>query len=143
MFSIGRNLVAPPVQVPKKERTYQPRTYSEFVKGLKNNELPEVLIKPNQSLAAFEDSEGNYGDAQIIQNQDLWQTIAESDANVRIDMTAPTSISDTISVIFLLSFIFFIFRTLMGGAGGAGPMGNPFLKTQEFVAEQEIKTRFS
>jgi len=31
----------------------------------------------------------------------------------------------------------------MSGAGGAGPMGNPFLKTQEFVAEQEIKTRFS
>ena len=63
MFSIGRSLAAPPVQVPKKERTYQPRTYSEFVKGLKNNELPEVLIKPNQSLAAFEDNEGNYGDA--------------------------------------------------------------------------------
>src|SRR5210317_1308708 len=145
MFSIGKaaSVPAPPVQGPKRERTYQPRTYTEFIRGLKNGELPEVLIKPNQSLAAFEDNQGNYGETQIIQNQDLWQTIAESDANVRIDMTAPTSISDTISVIFLLSFIFFIFRTLMGGAGGAGPMGNPFLKTQEFVAEQEIKTRFS
>jgi cell division protease FtsH len=91
MFSIGRNLVAPPVQ-----------------------ELPEVLIKPNQSLAAFEDNEGNYGDAQIIQNQDLWQTIAESDANVRIDMTAQTSISDTISVFFLLTFIFFCFSNHVG-----------------------------
>jgi cell division protease FtsH len=143
MFSIGRSLAAPPVQVPKKERTYQPRTYSEFVKGLKNNELPEVLIKPNQSLAAFEDSEGNYGDAQIIQNQDLWQTIAESDANVRIDMTAPTSISDTISVFFLLTFIFFVFRSMLGGPGGSGPMNNPFIKNQEFTAETEIKTRFS
>ena len=145
MFSIGKaaSVSAPPVQGPKRERTYQPRTYTEFIRGLKNGELPEVLIKPNQSLAAFEDNQGNYGETQIIQNQDLWQTIAESDANVRIDMTAPTSISDTISVIFLLSFIFFVFRTLMGGAGGAGPMGNPFLKTQEFVAEQEIKTRFS
>src|SRR6056300_741625 len=143
MFSIGRNLVAPPVQVPKKERTYQPRTYSEFVKGLKNNELPEVLIKPNQSLAAFEDNEGNYGDAQIIQNQDLWQTIAESDANVRIDMTAQTSISDTISVFFLLTFIFFVFRTMLGGPSGSGPMNNPFIKNQEFIAETEIKTRFS
>src|SRR5210317_1285686 len=143
MFSIGRSLVAPPVQVPKKERTYQPRTYSEFVKGLKNNELPEVLIKPNQSLAAFEDNEGNYGDAQIIQNQDLWQTIAESDANVRIDMTAQTSISDTISVFFLLTFIFFVFRTMLGGPSGSGPMNNPFIKNQEFIAETEIKTRFS
>src|SRR5210317_1741565 len=143
MFSIGRSLAAPPVQVQKKERTYQPRTYSEFVKGLKNNELPEVLIKPNQSLAAFEDNEGNYGDAQIIQNQDLWQTIAESDANVRIDMTAQTSISDTISVFFLLTFIFFVFRTMLGGPSGSGPMNNPFIKNQEFIAETEIKTRFS
>jgi len=144
MFSIGQRaaIPAPPVQI-KRERAYHPRTYSEFVKGLKNGELPEVMIKPNQSLAVFEDNEGNYGDVQIIQNQDLWQTIAESDANVRIDMTSPASISDAISMVFLLSFIFFIFRTLMGGSGGAGPMNNPFLKNQEFNAEQEIETRFT
>lgn len=144
MFSIGQRaaIPAPPLQI-KRERAYHPRTYSEFVKGLKNGELPEVMIKPNQNLAVFEDNEGNYGDVQIIQNQDLWQTIAESDANVRIDMTSPASISDVISMVFLLSFIFFIFRTLMGGSGGAGPMNNPFLKNQEFNAEQEIETRFT
>jgi len=144
MFSIGQRaaIPAPPLQI-KRERAYHPRTYSEFVKGLKNGELPEVMIKPNQSLAVFEDNEGNYGDVQIIQNQDLWQTIAESDANVRIDMTSPASISDAISMVFLLSFIFFIFRTLVGGSGGAGPMNNPFLKNQEFNAEQEIETRFT
>lgn len=144
MFSIGQRaaIPAPPVQI-KRERAYHPRTYSEFVKGLKNGELPEVMIKPNQSLAVFEDNEGNYGDVQIIQNQDLWQTIAESDANVRIDMTSPASISDVVSMVFLLSFVFFIFRSLMGGAGGAGPMNNPFLKNQEFNAEQEIETRFT
>lgn len=143
MFSIGQNLpAAPPVRV-KKEQRYQPRTYSEFVKGLKNNELPEVLIKPNQSIATFIDEFGNYGDAQIVQNQDLWQTIAQSDANVQIDMTTPTSISDTISVFFLLTFIFFVFRNFLGSMGGAGPMNNPFLKNQEFTAEEDIKTRFS
>lgn len=145
MFSIGQSLAAPPVAVKPKEprREYRPRTYSEFVKGLKNGELPEVLIKPNQSLAVFEDNQGNYGDAQIVQNQDLWQTIAESDANVQVDMTAPTSLSDTISVFFLLTFIFFVFRSLLGGPGGAGPMNNPFLKNQEFNMEQEIETRFT
>ena len=76
-------------------------------------------------MAVFEDNEGNYGDAQIIQNQDLWQTIAQSDANVRIDMTAPTSISDTISVFFLLSLSFCV-RSFLGGFGGSGPMNNPF-----------------
>jgi cell division protease FtsH len=145
MFSIGQSLTAPSVKVQPKEprREYRPRTYSEFVKGIKNNELPEVVIKPNQSLAVFEDNEGNYGDVQIVQNQDLWQSIAESDANVQIDMTAPTSLADTISVFFLLTFIFFVFRTLLSGSGGNGPMNNPFLKNQDFTAETEIKTRFS
>src|SRR6056300_29863 len=125
MFSIGQNLSAPPPRVRRQEpkREYKPRTYSEFIKGLKNGELPEVLIRPNQSIAAFEDNEGNYGDVQIIQNQDLWQTISESDANVRIDMKSDVSISDTISVFFLLTFIFFVFRSFLGGPGSAGPMG--------------------
>ena len=144
MFSIGQSLTAPSVAVKPKEprREYRPRTYSEFVKGLKNNELPEVMIKPNQSLAVFEDNEGNYGDVQIVQNQDLWQTIAESESNVQIDMTTPASLSDTISVFFLLTFIFFVFRTLLSGPGGGGSMDNPFLKNQEFKVEEEIKTRF-
>ena len=144
MFSIGQNLTAPSVTVKPKEvrREYRPRTYSEFVKGLKNNELPEVLIKPNQSIAAFEDDQGNYGDVQIVQNQELWRTISESEANVQIDMTTPASLSDTISVFFLLTFIFFVFRTLLAGPGGGGSMDNPFLKNQEFKVEEEIKTRF-
>ena len=143
MFSIGKPVpVAPPVRI-ERQREYHPRTYTEFVRGLKNGELPEVLIKPNQNLAVFDDDEGNYGDTQIIQNQHLWETIAASDANVRIDMTAPVSISDTISTFFLLTFIFFIIRSFMfsGGPGGMPP--NPFLKNQEFNAEKEITTRFS
>src|SRR5210317_1268037 len=143
MFSVGKPVpIAPPIRVERK-REYHPRTYTEFVRGLKNGELPEVLIKPNQNLAVFDDDEGNYGDAQIIQNQNLWETIAESDANVRIDMTAPVSISDTISTFFLLTFIFFVIRSFMfsGGPGGMPP--NPFLKNQDFSAEEEITTRFS
>jgi cell division protease FtsH len=143
MFSVGKPVpIAPPIRVERK-REYHPRTYTEFVRGLKNGELPEVLIKPNQNLVVFDDDEGNYGDARIIQNQNLWETIAESDANVRIDMTAPVSISDTISTFFLLTFIFFIIRSFMfsGGPGGMPP--NPFLKNQDFSAEEEITTRFS
>ena len=143
MFSLGKTFTtAPQVKVAPK-REYHPRTYSEFIKGLKNNELPEVLIRPNQSIAAFEDDEGNYGDVQIIQNQDLWQTISESDANVRIDMTSGVSISDFISMLFLLSFIFFIIRSFMSPLGGGGPMNNPFIKNQEFDMDQEVDTRFS
>jgi len=142
MFSIGKPIpVAPPVRLERK-REYHPRTYTEFVRGLKNGELPEVLIKPNQNLAVFDDDEGNYGDSQIIQNQHLWETIAESDANVRIDMTAPVSISDTISTFFLLTFIFFVIRSFMFSSGPGGMPPNPFLKNQEFKVEEEIETRF-
>ena len=146
MFSIAQQLpVAPSVQVQtKKERVYHPRTYSDFVKGLKNNELPQVVIKPNQNLAAYEDDEGNYGDTRIVQTEQLWQTLIESDANVMIDMTAPTSLLDYLSTFFLISFAFFLFRAMFsGGGGGAGPMGNPFLKNKEFKAEEDIETRFS
>tara|TARA_B100000287_G_C20636728_1_gene781926 strand:- start:8 stop:1771 length:1764 start_codon:yes stop_codon:yes gene_type:complete len=146
MFSVGKTapVSAPSVNITRKERTYQPRTYTEFVRGLKNGELPEVLIKPNQNLAAFEDDQGNYGETQIIQNQDLWQIITESDSNVRLDMTQNATISDSISMIFFLSFIFFVIRSFMGSPnGGPGPMNNPFLSNSEFIAEEEIKTRFT
>jgi cell division protease FtsH len=146
MFSIGQSITAPSVVVTPKEtrREYRPRTYSEFVKGLKNNELPEVLIKPNQGIATFEDDEGNYGDVQIVQNQDLWKIITESESNVKVDITQEATLMDTVSMFFLLSFIFFVFRTLMfGGGGGGGMPQNPFLKNQDFKAEEDIKTRFS
>jgi cell division protease FtsH len=149
MFSLSAKLpVAPSVTVDssqvKRERVYHPRTYSDFVKGLKNNELPQVVIKPNQNLAIYDDDEGNYGDTRIVQTEQLWQTLTESDANVMIDMTAPTSLLDYLSTFFLISFAFFLFRAMFsGGGGGAGPMGNPFLKNKEFKAEEDIETRFS
>src|SRR6056300_1696644 len=127
MFSIAQQLpVAPSVQVQtKKERAYHPRTYSDFVKGLKNNEFPQVVVKPNQSIAVYEDDEGNYGDTRIVQTEQLWQTLTESDANVSIDMTAPTSILDYMSTFFLFSLVFFLFRAMFTGSGsGSGPMGN-------------------
>jgi cell division protease FtsH len=149
MFSLSAKLpVAPPVTVDssqvKRERVYHPRTYSDFVKGIKNNELPQIVIKPNQNLAIYDDDEGNYGETRIVQTEQLWQTLTESDANVMIDMTAPMSLLDYMSTFFLLSFVFFLFRAMFsGGGGGSGPMGNPFLKNKEFKAEEDIETRFS
>jgi len=149
MFSLSAKLpVAPSVTVDssqvKRERVYHPRTYSDFVKGLKNNELPQVVIKPNQNLAIYDDDEGNYGDTRIVQTEQLWQTLTESDANVMIDMSTPTSLLDYLSTFFLISLAFFLLRAMFSGSGGgAGPMGNPFLKNKEFKAEENIETRFS
>ena len=144
MFSLSAKLpVAPSVNVEKQERVYHPRTYSDFVKGLKNNELPQVVIKPKQNLAIYDDDEGNYGDTPIVQTEQLWQTLTESEANVMIDMTAPTTMTDYLSTFFLFTLALFLFRGIFsGGAGGAGPMSNPFLKNREFKAEEDIETRF-
>ena len=145
MFSLSAKLpVAPPVTIEKKERVYHPRTYSDFVKSVKNNELPRVVVKPNQNLAVYDDDEGNYGDTQIVQTEQLWQTLMESDANVMVDMTPPTSLLDYLSTFFLIALAFFLFRGMFSGQGGQnGPMGNPFLKNKDFKAEEDIETRFN
>ena len=114
------------------------------MKGVKNNEFPQIVVKPNQSIAVYEDDEGNYGDTRIVQTEQLWQTLTESDANVSIDMTSPGSIYDYFSTFFLFAFVFFLLRSMFSGSGGgSGPMGNPFLKSKEFKAEEDIETRFS
>lgn len=145
MFSLSAKLpVAPPVTVEKKERVYHPRTYSDFVKSIKNNELPRVVIKPNQNIALYDDDEGNYGDTQIVQTEQLWQTLMESDTNVMVDMSPPTSLLDYLSTFFLIALAFFLFRGMFSGQGGQnGPMGNPFLKNKDFKAEEDIETRFN
>ena len=144
MFSLSAKLpVAPPVTVEKKERVYHPRTYSDFVKSIKNNELPRVVVKPNQNIALYDDDEGNYGDTQIVQTEQLWQTLMESDTNVMVDMSPPTSLLDYLSTFFLISLAVFLFRGMFSGQGGQnGPMGNPFLKNKDFKAEEDIDTRF-
>ena len=144
MFSLSAKLpVAPPVTVEKKERVYHPRTYSDFVKSIKNNELPRVVVKPNQNIALYDDDEGNYGDTQIVQTEQLWQTLMESDTNVMVDMSQPTSLLDYLSTFFLISLAFFLFRGVFSGQGGQnGGMSNPFLKNKEFKAEEDIETRF-
>ena len=145
MFSLSAKLpVAPPVTIEKKERVYHPRTYSDFVKSIKNNELPRVVIKPNQNIALYDDDEGNYGDTQIVQTEQLWQTLMESDTNVMVDMSPPTSLLDYLSTFFLIALAFFLFRGMFSGQGGQnGPMGNPFLKNKDFKAEEDIETRFN
>lgn len=142
MFSIGKPLIAPSVQVDKKT-LYRPRTFSEFVRGVKNKEISEVVVKPNSSLAIFQEDDGTYGDVQIIQTQEMWKTLLDSDANIRIDMSSSPSFTDNLSVAIMIFFLFIIVRSLLSGSSGPGPMNNPFLKSQEFKMEQDVDTRFT
>ena len=149
MFSIGKGIAtrftAPTVKVDTKERKveYHPRTYTQFIQGIKNRELPSVIIRPNKNIAVFQEENGDYGDVSIPQNEQLWQTLMESETEVLIDNTQPTSLIENVVLFFFIAYVFTLGRTLFTprGEGGMG-MPNPFMKSAEFNIEQEVTTRF-
>src|SRR6056300_251846 len=145
MFSIGKSFAAPSVKVDTKERKveYHPRTYSQFIKGLKNKELPAVIVKPSENVAQFQEENGDYGDVRIVQTEQLWQTLMESDAEVLVDASGPPmSLAEMGILAFMGIYLFSVFRAFFGSRGGGGGMPNPFIKSTEFNMEQEVTTRF-
>src|SRR5210317_566151 len=145
MFSIGKYFTAPAVKVNAEERKveYHPRTYTQFIQGLRDKELPAVVIRPNKNIAAFQEENGDYGDVQIAQNEQLWKVLMESDAEVIVDNTQPASITENVILFFFIAYVFTLARTLFGSRseGGMG-MPNPFMRSTEFNMEQEVTTRF-
>src|SRR6056300_1320852 len=147
MFSIGKGFTAPSVKVDTKERKveYHPRTYTQFIRGLKNKELPAVIVKPSQNVAQFQEENGDYGDVRIVQTEQLWQTLMDSDAEVLIDTSGPPmSFAETGIMLILGVYLFSVLRAIFGsrGSGGMG-MPNPFGKSTEFTMDQEVETRFT
>jgi cell division protease FtsH len=143
MFSIANNFTAPPVRIASERKPeYHPRTYSQFIRGLKNKELPAVVVKPSENVAQFQEENGDYGDVRIVQTEQLWETLIESDAEVLVDTSGPPmSLAETGIMLFIGIYLFSLFRTFFGSRGGGG-MPNPFIKSTEFTMDQEVTTRF-
>src|SRR5210317_987375 len=142
MFSIANNFTAPPVKIASERKSeYHPRTYSQFVKGLKNKELPAVIVKPSENVAQFQEENGDYGDVRIVQTEQLWQTLMDSDAEVLVDTSVPPmSFAETGIMLILGIYLFSVLRAIFGARGG---MPNPFGKSTEFTMDQEVETRFT
>ena len=138
---------APDIKIGKQQETkreYSPRTYSEFVNGVKNGEIPEIVINPNAGTAKFFDSEGNYGDTRIAPNQELWKILMNSESNIAVDTKTEATASDSLTTFFILLLIFAVIRGLLsGGSGGAGGMPNPFENTMKFDTDTQVETRFN
>ena len=145
MFGIANNFTAPPVRIASERKPeYHPRTYSQFIRGLKDKELPVVVVKPNESLARFQEENGDYGDVRIVQTEQLWETLIDSDAEVLVDTSGPPmSLAETGIMLFIGIYLFSLFRAFFGSRGGGGGMPNPFIKSTEFTMEQEVTTRFT
>jgi cell division protease FtsH len=144
MFSIANNFTAPPVRIASERKPeYHPRTYSQFIKGLKNKELPAVIVKPSENVAQFQEENGDYGDVRIVQTEQLWETLMESDAEVLVDTSGPPmSLAETGIILFIGIYLFSLFRAFFSSRGGGG-MPNPFIKSTEFTMDQEVETRFT
>ena len=145
MFSIANNFTAPPVRIASERKPeYHPRTYSQSIKGLKNKELPAVVVKPSENLARFQEENGDYGDVRIVQTEQLWETLIDSDAEILVDASGPPmSLAETGIMIFIGIYLFSLFRAFFGSRGGGGGMPNPFIKSTEFTMDQEVTTRFT
>ena len=143
MFSVGKLFSAPAVQVVEKKVEYRPRSYTQFIRGLKENKLPSVIIRPNKNIAVFQEANGDYGDVAIVQTDYLWQTLMESETEVMIDNTQPVSLLENVVLFFFVAYVFTLARALFGSNsdGGMG-MPNPFLKNADFRMEKDIATRF-
>lgn len=143
MNSLTQIFTAPSVKVERKVE-YRPRTYTQFIQGLKDKEFPAVVLRPNKNIAVFQEENGDYGDVQIVQNDQLWQTLMESDADVIIDTSQPISLMENVIMFFFFAYVFTLARTLFGSRseGGMG-MPNPFMKSAEFKMDQEVETRFT
>ena len=141
----GLPVSAPDVKIGKQQETkkqYSPRTYSEFISGVKSGEIPEVVINPNAGTAKFFDSEGNYGDTRIAPNQELWKVLMNSETNLVVDTKTEATASDSLTTFFILLLIFAVIRGLLSGGGGGGGMPNPFENTTKFDTDSQVETRF-
>ena len=146
MNSLTKNIFkAPSVKVDTKERTaeYSPRSYTQFIQGLKRKELPAIVVRPNKNVAVFQEENGDYGDVQIVQTEQLWNTLMESGAEVIVDNTQPMSLIENLVMFFFVAYAFTLARTLFASRseGGMG-MPNPFMKSTDFNMEKGVMTRF-
>lgn len=135
MISI-KSLTAPPVKV----ESQKPRhvSYSEFVRKIKNKEVDEILMKPNENYGAILNKDGTVNDARIIQNQELWKILTDTEADVSIDMSSPPDYS-----LLLLPLLFYLFfRMYLSMVSSGGGMPSIFQPT-EFRMDKEVSTRFS
>jgi len=141
MLATAKLFSAPSVKVKKQEKP-QPKLFSDFVKGVKKNEVHDVLIKPNEGLVYYMNDDGETSFANYIPSNPFWEMLMESDANIQTDLSSSMSFGDITSIGFTILLSIALFRMFIGGMGGGGG-ANPFnMGEKPLDVEDEITTRF-
>ena len=141
MLATAKLFSAPSVKVKKQEKP-QPKLFSDFVKGVKKNEVHDVLIQPNNGLVYYMNDDGETSFANYIPSNPFWEMLMESDANIQTDLSSSMSFGDITSIGFTILLSIALFRMFIGGMGGGGG-ANPFsMGEKPLDVESEITTRF-
>jgi len=128
-FSLG----SPPVKVEKRVSSY-----SEMIRGVTEGKVKQVYIPSTQTgVAVFIDEDEGVGVSQIVQNQELWRILSQSEADVQI-LEPPSTDIDFMSIFWMVLLLSFIFRSLVGGMQMANPM-----VPNNFTVANEVETRFT
>jgi len=141
MLTSAKLFSAPSISVKKNDKP-QPKLFSQFIRGVKKNEVQDVLVQPNNRVVYYMDENDELSISNYVPSEAFWNTLIESDANVNLDLAASNaSISDVTSIGFTLLLGFALLRMLFSGVGGVGI--NPFnMSEKPTEVENEITTRF-
>src|SRR6056300_452552 len=141
MLTAAKLFSAPSISVKKSDKP-QPKLFSQFIRGVKKNEVQDVLVQPNNRFVSYMDENDELSISNYVPSEAFWNTLIESDANVNLDLAASnTSLSDVTSIGFTLLLGFVLLRMLLSGVGGGGI--NPFnMGEKPTEVENEITTRF-
>ena len=137
---VNRIFSSPPIKIQKKPE-YEHRIYSDFIKGVKQNEITQVEINPHSDTVYFVEKNGTLGSSYYIPTEDFWRTMSES--HVDFDLIKGSvgngGINELVSFMFITMGFFAIFRLLSGGAAGQNPFS---MMKNDIDVESDINTRF-
>ena len=113
---------SPPLKIEKKEAPKHV-PYSEFLRGVKKNEITKAGIDPNNDIVYFEEKNGTISSSYYVSSEDFWQTMKESEVIYDIERLPTSNINEIISFIFIMIGSFAVFRLLFSGVnGGTNPV---------------------
>jgi len=135
--TVSKLFSAPPIKIEKKPE-YEHRIYSDFIKGVKKNEIVKAEINPQSDIVYFEEKNGTMGTSYYTPSEDFWKTMSESQVDFDLVRTPiGGTFNDFVSFMFITIGFFAIFRMFSGGGQSAFSM-----MKNDIDVESQITTRF-
>ena len=67
---VNRIFSSPPIKIEKKPE-YEHRIYSDFIRGVKKNEITKVEVDPNKDVVYFEERNGTIATSYYVPSEDF------------------------------------------------------------------------